>query len=877
MAKSKSGKLELRLEDQKNGEYEDHVYFPLYLNSYEDALRSIFLQLLWNEDCEDNSKKGFSYVNRDRESNILSFIGARGSGKSTAMTEFSQIVDKLNRDSERIWWIEKIFVEPSLKNRLLEKKFFFKVLEPIDVSCLEEKEDLFEMVMAALFREYEQEVEKMQYADHKHYNNREIQELFNEIIDGYYAIKNSREESFGDSYIARLRYMSTSMDINKKIKRLVDCLLQMFFYNGQHSCYRFIVISLDDLDLNIHHGYEMLEQIKKYFFQTNIIVTLSGDYDQLNRICTYHYVKGFSGGKSHVIEDKVFYECQKLALDYIAKVLPVNARVFMPSLETMTRNVVVGEDAVRVKHYIMAKVAETMQIYYDIRGLKTHFSEPRTVRELVSYNQFLESLWDIPYESWNPDELEEEQQLVWMNHYDQNHERFNQDILGRQLNIFLNEEDKRKFNEWSKQNLERRAVNLCDMMFRDVSRDKKMSREFAIKDYSYADLLEGIYKYGRVSDYRKQYIKCVLAILSSEMVREKNSLLKNPSEDSRKRSMVRMNKFLGKSFGNEWLGNMVPFISLRRKLSFGFQAEAEFSRIHLKFPIPFWWEFFIKNEKEWKLERKNKFQKCMDEFLNWLKENKMIQTLECMAMFFEPIDSPQQKIRFRMRVGMDESSITGDEYFIIEGENVICSLDIFGFIKRTLDYENNSKENLEGLADSLSEMWERYLLNNDEIKKELSNESSEENKRINVKDTLKVKFLEEITKLSIHSQYPWKNTEGAAFPFYDLDLSYNVMKRARNELLESNPLSIKEYNEYYTYIVKVYQKIISLLKEEERDYKAQGIAFHYAENFAGCPFIKAFLNAKKDLHPDFVEDLGGVIYNTISPTSLIKEYYLEEE
>lgn len=53
MAKSKSGKLELRLEDQKNGEYEDHVYFPLYLNSYEDALRSIFLQFLWNEDCED--------------------------------------------------------------------------------------------------------------------------------------------------------------------------------------------------------------------------------------------------------------------------------------------------------------------------------------------------------------------------------------------------------------------------------------------------------------------------------------------------------------------------------------------------------------------------------------------------------------------------------------------------------------------------------------------------------------------------------------------------------------------------------------------------------------------------------------------------------
>ena len=87
MERDKGGKLELRLEDQVGIDYGKHLYFPLYLNSYEDALRSIFLRVLWINDSREATKSGFTYVNQDKESNIVSFIGARGSGKTTAMMD----------------------------------------------------------------------------------------------------------------------------------------------------------------------------------------------------------------------------------------------------------------------------------------------------------------------------------------------------------------------------------------------------------------------------------------------------------------------------------------------------------------------------------------------------------------------------------------------------------------------------------------------------------------------------------------------------------------------------------------------------------------------------------------------------------------------
>lgn len=89
--------------DWKKGEHE--IWHPLYLDGYKLGLKNIFTKA-YGEDIEQNSKKPKRII-RDEQNNILSFIGKRGSGKTTAMDEFCRILDSLDAKEESRWWIQQ--------------------------------------------------------------------------------------------------------------------------------------------------------------------------------------------------------------------------------------------------------------------------------------------------------------------------------------------------------------------------------------------------------------------------------------------------------------------------------------------------------------------------------------------------------------------------------------------------------------------------------------------------------------------------------------------------------------------------------------------------------------------------------------------------
>ena len=57
---------------------------------------------------------------------------------------------------------------------------------------------------------------------------------------------------------------------------------KVFSVDNVSSGLCYMVIVLDDLDLNIEHGFDMLKQLQKYFASPPIIITFSADYAQLN-------------------------------------------------------------------------------------------------------------------------------------------------------------------------------------------------------------------------------------------------------------------------------------------------------------------------------------------------------------------------------------------------------------------------------------------------------------------------------------------------------------------------------------------------------------------------------------------------------------------
>lgn len=130
---------------QDNWEWDDQeqkheLKNPLYTECYIDGLKCIFKQAIEMEAWVKDNK---GRVIRDERCNILSFIGKRGSGKSTAMDEFCRILRSMNHEEDYEWWLKKVMTGEEQKF-LLEKKFHFHILDPIDASLFGAQEDLFE-------------------------------------------------------------------------------------------------------------------------------------------------------------------------------------------------------------------------------------------------------------------------------------------------------------------------------------------------------------------------------------------------------------------------------------------------------------------------------------------------------------------------------------------------------------------------------------------------------------------------------------------------------------------------------------------------------------------------------------------------------------
>ena len=141
--------------DWKKGEHE--IWHPLYLDGYKVGLKNIFTKA-YEEDTEQNRKKPKRIIT-DEQNNILSFIGKRGSGKTTAMDEFCRILDSLDAKDESRWWIKQT-ENREIYDQLKNGSFKFHILQPIDASLFDESDDLFEQIIANLYRYFDKQTKE---------------------------------------------------------------------------------------------------------------------------------------------------------------------------------------------------------------------------------------------------------------------------------------------------------------------------------------------------------------------------------------------------------------------------------------------------------------------------------------------------------------------------------------------------------------------------------------------------------------------------------------------------------------------------------------------------------------------------------------------
>ena len=204
--------------------------------------------------------------------NVVSFEGRRGTGKTSAMLSVKAAME--NKDSE-------------LLNRLKKANscddVYFNVLNYIDASRLEKKEDILELILANMFMNVREKRESSSDS-HGDYECRKIYQYFDSIYGSVLDSKRKIREQIGYSPIQALTQLSNSQIMGRQIRELVSEYLQYmsgdFCKNSKENAYMVIVI--DDIDMHYQGQaessitpYDMLETLHRYFFIPNVIVLLA--------------------------------------------------------------------------------------------------------------------------------------------------------------------------------------------------------------------------------------------------------------------------------------------------------------------------------------------------------------------------------------------------------------------------------------------------------------------------------------------------------------------------------------------------------------------------------------------------------------------------
>ncbi len=385
---------------EKAEEFKDSLFEASYNKAYK-SLKKI---------CEDpiNSDKNSKNCQRSAHGeeefiyNIIPFIGNRGSGKTSVMLSFVNSLAQSDSDYQ--------------KNFNIDKYGFIK-LKTIDAGHMEENENLFGIVLSRMLSYYNNWLE----GDGMYSKSRDtikplIYRKFSELYTNFLNVNraNESEESYGRSALTILSDMDASHNLKESFKSLVKEFLSAV--SDRSKC-NFMVIAIDDIDMNVSNTFKMLEQIQTYMTIPGVVITFTASYDNLMCICQNQYTSFYREtlhiysrmsqhiGKHH--GTKLLSMSDTLAFEYLNKLLPVgkmiNLRHTYGCLLTMDLEKAGVRDlfklpnnkSKREREYcevIMYRIAQCTELFFYAEKGRECFLVPASLR---SKAQFLDKAWSM--------------------------------------------------------------------------------------------------------------------------------------------------------------------------------------------------------------------------------------------------------------------------------------------------------------------------------------------------------------------------------------------------------------------------------------------------------------------------------------------------
>lgn len=276
----------------------------LFKDQYFLALKQIDTYLSGLEQIDGKHKTDLDSIN-----NVFAFIGDRGTGKTSCMVNLGDFLVKnqrggkgrLNKDDY-----------PSLS------KVNFFTLDLIDPTYFDESNDLLSLFLAKLYHSFQQRNQDSREERDENKRMAFLQQISSTYKHLQWMTKGKKcfdEEVNIESLIS----LSAAVDLKNDIKEVVDAYIDFFDLKDY-----MLLLRIDDIDLNAGKAAEMLEYIRKYFVQPNILILVALKMEQVNLVLKKIFKSNYDSSQPNNVGLDLMVE------RYLTKLIPHNQRIYMP-------------------------------------------------------------------------------------------------------------------------------------------------------------------------------------------------------------------------------------------------------------------------------------------------------------------------------------------------------------------------------------------------------------------------------------------------------------------------------------------------------------------------------------------------------------------
>jgi len=381
---TKGTEYKFKIEDAKD--FTDSLMSDVYNDA---AGCTLDIMKASEEFLKKNEEKKEKKSDQDFYNNIIAFVGDRGTGKSSAMLSFANALVSDLKDS--------VFLndKPELKNKLSGAKI--ETLSVIDPSLLEKNDSILEIIVSSLFLKFEKSLKDDQNKDNQqNFDNRKnLLTKFQKVQEVLKTIQ-TRDEKKSELYnghtIECLGNLSATVNLKQKFIELVEEYLNFMTKDSSDKNKNYMLIKVDDLDLNFKFAYNMIEQIRKYLIIPQVIVLMGVKLEQLEDIVEQNFIMEFKEKLGcEVISYRTLHEDPKdMTNRYLDKLIPEMRRLNMPDLNVLRSDLNISINGTEItgnnfEETILDEIFKRTSLIFIQNEYELHQIIPRNLRELVGF------------------------------------------------------------------------------------------------------------------------------------------------------------------------------------------------------------------------------------------------------------------------------------------------------------------------------------------------------------------------------------------------------------------------------------------------------------------------------------------------------------